>query len=273
MLMNDQERKELKEDLIREIRILENSLEMYKKTFSEMKARGSSIMTTETVERCMKEVEDQITDAREVLEHEGKADFEKVANDHFIYWSVKDIRKSYSEKEIKKVDKRLNPKVVEELGMRDFYKFSPFFKHRFFVEFGTNDIPYYCVSSVRYADGNLIIKFRDSEEFFTPEYFDVHGKDFKDRNVKVFWLDQYGIKRAVAEFTGVRFMTYILEPLAYADDNPQGTEVSFRYKNVNHKRLNATNKKQGGSKANSKKEKDNPGKETTPKVRNLKIGR
>lgn len=252
-----------KEELGMEIRTLESSVAMYEKTISEMKDRGATALSVEQVENGMKLVKDQLDDAREVMKHEGEDGFEKMVEDHFVKWNAStdpggpDLP---------------NMKIMEEMGVEDFYKFSPLFRHRFIIEFGTDAIPYYCVSSARYSDGSLVVKFRDCEEFFTPEFFDEHGRGFRGRTVRIFWLDQYMEKRAVSVLTGVKFVKYVLEPLDYADDNPQVTEVYFKYKNANHKRLNATDKKQSDSEAEGEKERQGEWKAETPEVRYFEVG-
>ena len=261
-----------REELEREIKILGNSLDMYEKTLAEMRLRKSgTFVDTESVEDMRKEVKAQLDEAESIMLCKQDGNFVEKVKDHFIYWQVRSFRKDVKDDAMRRNKVRLTPNVIEELGVSQFHSFEPFFKHRWFITFDGMDIPYYSVSKVEYKDGWLNVIFRDSGEFYTPEFFDNYVNKTAGTVAKVYLLSPYGSKKAVAEFTGVKFVKYEVEPLDYAEDNPLNTLVRFKYKKVTHKRLNATGKK-GKNGNTAKKKEGGQKKETTSKVRDFKIG-
>ena len=263
-----------KEELEKEIRILGNSLDMYEKTLAEMRLRKEgTFVDTESVEDIRKDVKAQLDEAESILSRPWDPEFIEKARNHFIAWQVKTFPKNvYNEEGAKKAMKsRFTPNAIEEMGVKYFYNMDPYFRHRWVLSFDDMDIPYYCIGKVEYKDGWLNVLFRDCTEFYTPEFFDNYSNKTAGTVAKVYLLSPYGSKKAVAEFTGVKFVKYEVEPLDYAEDNPLNTLVRFKYKKVTHKRLNATGKKRKNGNATKKKEGTQKG-ETASKVRDFKVG-
>jgi hypothetical protein len=115
-------------------------------------------------------------------------------------------------------------KTVDKL----FKGFNPYFRHRFVVDFGTDDIKDYYVVRVNYSDEYLTIVFRDSEEFFTPKYL---SKNKHFDTVKVYLLSPLGEKKTTIEFRNVNLETFQQDALSYTRDEDEilTTDVVFKY--------------------------------------------
>jgi hypothetical protein len=109
-----------------------------------------------------------------------------------------------------------------------FKGFNPYFRHRFVVDFGTDDIKDYYVVRVNYSDEYLTIVFRDSEEFFTPKYL---SKNKHFDTVKVYLLSPLGEKKTTIEFRNVNLETFQQDALSYTRDEDEilTTDVVFKY--------------------------------------------
>lgn len=109
-----------------------------------------------------------------------------------------------------------------------FKGFNPYFRHRFVVDFGTNEIKDYYITRVNYTDEYLNVVFRDSEEFFTPKYL---SKNKHFDTVKVYLLSPLGEKKATIEFRNVNLETFKQDTLSYAryEDEILTTDVIFKY--------------------------------------------
>ena len=109
-----------------------------------------------------------------------------------------------------------------------FKGFNPYFRHRFVVDFGTDDIKDYYVVRVNYSDEYLTIVFRDSEEFFTPKYL---SKNKHFDTVKVYLLSPLGEKKTTIEFRNVNLETFQQDALSYTRDEDEilTTDVVFKF--------------------------------------------
>ena len=109
-----------------------------------------------------------------------------------------------------------------------FKGFNPYFRHRFVVDFGTNEIKDYYITRVNYTDEYLNVVFRDSEEFFTPKYL---SKNKHFDTVKVYLLSPLGEKKTTIEFRNVNLETFKQDTLSYAryEDEILTTDVIFKY--------------------------------------------
>jgi len=109
-----------------------------------------------------------------------------------------------------------------------FKGFNPYFRHRFVVDFGTDDIKNYYVVRVNYSDEYLTIVFRDSEEFFTPKYL---SKNKHFDTVKVYLLSPLGEKKNAIEFHNVNLTTFQQDALSYRRDEDEilTTDVVFKF--------------------------------------------
>lgn len=108
-----------------------------------------------------------------------------------------------------------------------FKGFNPYFKHRFVVDFGTNEIKDYYITRVNYTDEYLNVVFRDSEEFFTPKYL---SKNKHFDTVKVYLLSPLGEKKTTIEFRNVNLETFKQDTLSYDRDEDEilTTDVVFK---------------------------------------------
>jgi hypothetical protein len=108
-----------------------------------------------------------------------------------------------------------------------FKGFNPYFKHRFVVDFGTNEIKDYYITKVNYTDEYLNVVFRDSEEFFTPKYL---SKNKHFDTVKVYLLSPLGEKKTTIEFRNVNLETFQQDALSYTRDEDEilTTDVVFK---------------------------------------------
>lgn len=115
-----------------------------------------------------------------------------------------------------------------------FKGFNPYFKHRFVVDFGTDDIKDYYITRVNYTDEYLNVVFRDSEEFFTPKYL---SKNKHFDTVKVYLLSPFGEKKTTIEFRNVNLETFKQDTLSYDRDEDEilTTDVVFKCGDVEYK--------------------------------------
>lgn len=188
---------------------LENTVKMYEKTIREMVEKGSDPESISVVLQMKKDTENQLTEISASL-------------------------RNASEKAAKGRDLVV---VYNELVDKMFKAFNPFFKQRFIVDFGTDEIKDYFVESVSYTDSldnALGITFRNSEGFFVPEYF--NKKNHFDR-VQVFLLNPLGEKKAVMSFYSVNVSCVSLDELNYKTDGILMSTVLFDFDHVVHETL------------------------------------
>ena len=96
------------------------------------------------------------------------------------------------------------------------------------------EIKEYYVEEVDYVGGVLSILFRNSEEFFVPEYFE---KNKKFDTVKIYLLNPLGEKKAVVEFSELEVESCQTTGFSYKSDEILTTDVLFRYKKESHRTL------------------------------------
>lgn len=182
---------------------LENSVKMYETTLKQMVEKGSSQESISFVLNMKEETEADLNEVNATLhrlEKGEKADFVIAFNE-----------------------------LLEKMKT-----YSPYSRNRFVVDFGTNDIKDFYVEEVNYVGGVLTVLFRDSEEFFAPEYFEGHKQFDK---VRIYLLSPIGEKRAVIEFSDVEVESCQTTGLSYKSDDILTTDVFFRYKKESHRTL------------------------------------
>ena len=177
-------------------KMLEHSVEMYEATLKEMIERNADKNAVSVV-------------------LEMKADIEN---------QIREIEASLANVEHRE-EKTLTGfnETVDKL----FKGFNPYFRHRFVVDFGTNEIKDYYITKVNYTDEYLNVVFRDSEEFFTPKYL---SKNKHFDTVKVYLLSPLGEKKTTIEFRNVNLETFQQDALSYTRDEDEilTTDVVFK---------------------------------------------
>ena len=161
---------------------LEYSVKMYEATIREMIKRNADENAVSAVLEMKNDTENQIRE---------------------IETSLKNV-----ERQEEQMPTVLFNETVDKL----FKGFNPYLKHRFIVDFGTDDIKDYYVVKVNYSDEYLDITFRDSEEFFTPKYL---SKNKHFDMVKVYLLNPSGEKKTTIEFRNVNLETFQQDALSY----------------------------------------------------------
>ena len=191
-----------KEQLEMYKKTLENSIKMYETTLEQMAEKGSSKETMSFVLQMKGDTENSLNDANLLLNK-----LEKGEKTNFVI-------------------------AFNEL-MEKMKTYSPYTRNRFVVSFGTEDIQGYYVECVSY-DEKLIVTFRNSEQFFVPEYFEKN-KHFD--KVNLFLLSPLGEKKAVVEFSDVEVELMSMDDFTYEENDVLKTKICFSYKNIAHKTL------------------------------------
>ena len=114
---------------------------------------------------------------------------------------------------------------------------GPFYCNRFILNFYEDDtISKYLVESVSYDNEgkSLTATFKNSEDFFVPEYFEKY-KYFE--YAQLFLVNQIGENKAMIEFKHVRVKSIIMDEFNYNVDNVLKTRVNFTFKSISHKAL------------------------------------
>lgn len=177
---------------------LENSVKMYETTLNEMIERGADKNAVSLVMGMMTDTEQQIQDINNAIENIDDTDAKRYLP--------------------------LSNHIVDEL----FKSFNPFFKNRFVVDFGTDEIKDFYIARVDYTENYLNVVFRDSEEFFTPKYL---SKNKHFDTVKVYLLSPLGEKKTTIEFRNVNLETFKQDTFSYDRDEDKilTTDVVFKY--------------------------------------------
>ena len=194
------EQKFAKENLEYYKKTLENSVKMYETTIKEMMERKSNQESLSFMLQMKRETEERIKEvntALENLEKNKKVDFVVAFNE-----------------------------LTEKLNT-----FNPFTRNRFVVDFENDDIKDFFVESVSYSKNSLCIRFRNSEAFFAPEYFE-RNKFFE--NVRIFLLNPFGERKAMITFYGLEVEDIITDEFDYKNNAVLGTEIIFTFKKVIH---------------------------------------
>lgn len=189
-----------KENLEYYKKTLENSVKMYDTTIEEMTARSASSESLSFVMQMKRDTEEQIKEINaslESLNNNKKADFVIAYN-----------------------------KLIEKM-----MSFNPYARNRFLVDFETDVIKDFYVESASYSDDRLSVRFRNSEAFFAPEYFE-QNKQFE--NARIFLLSPIGEKRAMITFYGLKVECFQTDCFNYSDDGVLCTEIVFKFKKVIH---------------------------------------
>lgn len=184
---------------------LVSSVEMYGNTIKQMIEKGSSPESVSFVLQMKKDAESQIEEV-DVALRDASEDVSK----------GKSVLLAYNE-------------IIDKL----FKSFNPYFSNRFTVDFENDDVKDYFIESVSYDD-NLIITFRNSEEFFVPEYFEKN-KHFD--KINLFLLSPVGEKKGLVEFKDVEVEKLGTDELTYTSNNILKTTVIFSFKEKTHKTI------------------------------------
>lgn len=179
---------------------LENSIKMYETTLEQMAEKGSSKETMSFVLQMKGDAENSLNDVNLLLYK-----LEKGEKTNFVI-------------------------AFNEL-MEKMKTYSPYTRNRFLVDFETDTIEDFYVESASYSDDRLSVRFRNSEAFFAPEYFE-QNKQFK--NARIFLLSPIGEKRAMITFYGLEVECFQTDCFSYSDDSVLCTEVVFKFKKVIH---------------------------------------
>ena len=192
--------KNAKDNLVYYKKVLENSLKMCNTTIKEMITNKANQEALSFAIQMRNDTYDQIKDIDAALENinkNKKADFAIAFN-----------------------------AVVEK-----FKTFNPYGRNRFVVDFENDEIKDFFVESVSYSKDRLCIRFRYSENFFVPEYFEKN-KWFE--NVRVFLLSPVGEKKAMITFYRLNVEDFVTDELTYKSDEVLGTNVMFTFEKVIH---------------------------------------
>jgi len=122
------------------------------------------------------------------------------------------------------------------LSSRFLKHFEPYKCNRFILDFKESGICEFNVDSVYYNTNNknLLVTFRNSEDFFAPEYFE---KNQYFEKVQLYLLDPVGVNKALIEFDEVQLDSVTMDEFNYKTDDVLKTHVSFTFKNVTHRTL------------------------------------
>lgn len=122
------------------------------------------------------------------------------------------------------------------LHSQDIKHYEPYKCNRFILDFKESDICEFYVDSVYYDtnDKNLLVTFRNSEDFFAPEYFE---KNWYFEKVQLYILNPVGVDKALIEFDGVQLESVTMDEFNYKSDDILKTYAKFTFKNVTHKTL------------------------------------
>ena len=114
---------------------------------------------------------------------------------------------------------------------------APFKRNRFCIDFDTDEELWLFVSRVAYTDDHtrtLSVTFKNFDGFFSPEFFEKNK--YFDK-VRLYFLNNLGEKRAVAEFDGVTVTSIVNDELNYETEELFLTHVNFTFDFVKHKTL------------------------------------
>ena len=114
-------------------------------------------------------------------------------------------------------------------------KYVPLRAFRFMLDFGIEGLDYWRVKTVTYSEGKLFVCVRETEDLYHPEFF--QNKKFKNRTVKLKFLDAAGVAVVETTFSGVSFKKYETGSFDYDDDSNMMTDLFFTYKKVEHHTL------------------------------------
>lgn len=196
------DQKEAKERIEKYKKTLESTIKMYENTISEMTENGSPANSISLVIEMKRECEEQLKQINDRIEALGG-----------------------------KIDMVV---AYNEISEKLMAAFNPFKKNRFVVDFGVDGIQEYFIEKVSYGSGHLSIVFRNSEEFFAPEYF--KSNNYFDK-ICLYLLSPIGVKKTSIEFSKVKVNGVITDMLDYKDDGILTTTVMFIFDDVEYKRL------------------------------------
>lgn len=122
------------------------------------------------------------------------------------------------------------------LHSQDIKHYEPYKCNRFILDFKESDICEFYVNSVYYDanDKNLLVTFRNSADFFAPEYFE---KNWYFEKVQLYILNPVGVNKALIEFDGVQLDSVTMDEFNYKSDDILKTYAKFTFENVTHKTL------------------------------------
>ena len=181
-------------------KMLENSVKMYDTTIKEMVTNKANQESLSFIIQMRNDTQDEIKDIDAALENLNK-------------------------------NKKAEFVVAFNALVEKFKTFNPYARNRFVVDFENAEIKDFFVESVTYSKDRLCIRFRNSENFFVPEYFEKN-KWFE--NVRVFLLNPFGEKKAMITFYELSVEDFVTDELTYKSDEVLGTEVVFIFKKVIH---------------------------------------
>lgn len=111
-------------------------------------------------------------------------------------------------------------------------KYLPLRVFRFVLDFGIEGLDYWRVKTVSYSEGKLRVSVHETEDLYHPEFF--QNNKFKNRTVKLKFLDATGVVIIETTFSGVSFKKYETGSFDYDDDTDMMTDLFFTYKKVEH---------------------------------------
>ena len=122
------------------------------------------------------------------------------------------------------------------LSSQYFKHYEPYTCNRFVLNFKESGICEFNVNSVCYNTNNknLLVTFRNSEDFFAPEYFE---KNRYFEKVQLYLLNSVGVNKALIEFDGVQLESVTMDEFNYKSDDILKAHVSFTFRTVTHKTL------------------------------------
>lgn len=102
-------------------------------------------------------------------------------------------------------------------------------RNRFVIDFETDGIKDYYVESASFCGDHLLVKFRNSDVFFAPEYFS-NNKRFE--TVRIFLLNHAGEKKAMITFYNAGVEGFQTDMLDYKDGEMLFTNIILKFKKV-----------------------------------------
>ena len=111
-------------------------------------------------------------------------------------------------------------------------KYLPLRAFRFVLDFGIAGLDYWRVKTVSYSEGKLRVSVHETEDLYHPEFF--QNNKFKNRTVKLQFLDATGVVIIETTFSGVSFKKYETGSFDYDDDTDMMTDLFFTYKKIEH---------------------------------------
>lgn len=184
----------LKQDIMDNNDLRDNTIKMYDQTIEEMVKRGCPKSSIDAIEKAKTETiaaYDYCDDAETKIEYSGN----------------------------------IPDRVFKILG--GMYNFTPLIANMFVVKMA--DIPIYLFQSVSVDLGRkeIVISLFESPTFSTYKYFSEHKK-FDE--MKIEFLDNVGAVQRIDLFEGLKVKALHLDSLYYESDHALTAQITFKYK-------------------------------------------